>query len=139
MDFMIMVLVGVMCMYTGVKILSSEEQNKVFNKYHLEVTDVKKYNQYCGWLAIGFGIAASLTLYIGSLIKGWIGSLFSLALIGEAAVVLLLYRKIEAKLAKNGGQIKRRNTKSKKTGVQKESAIEKNPENETENETENKE
>lgn len=124
MDFAIIVLVGVLCMYTGTKILSSEEQNKVFNRHHLEVTDVKKYNQYCGWLAIGFGVVASLTLYIGSLMNSWIGSLFTLALIGEAAVVLFLYGKIEAKLAKNGKQIRRRNTKSKKAGEQNKDEIE---------------
>lgn len=114
MDFFIIVLVGMMCMYVGVKILSSEEQNKVFNKYHLEVKDVKKYNQFCGWLAIGFGVAATLTLYIGSLINSWVSSLFTLALIGEAALVLYIYRKGEAKMAVNWKPTYRKKKKNKK-------------------------
>lgn len=100
MDLILFIFVGVMCFSAGAKILSSEERNKVFNKYHLEVVDVKKYNKACGWLVIGFGVAAELTLYLGSIIQGWYSIFFTLALVVEAVIVMKIYRKIETKMTK---------------------------------------
>ena len=37
--------VGIMCLYVGIKILCSEERTKVYNRFSIEVEDVKKYNQ----------------------------------------------------------------------------------------------
>lgn len=102
MDLILFAVVGVICFSTGIKILCNEEQNKVFNKYHLEVVDVKKYNKACGYLVIGFGVVAELTLYLGSIIQGWYGIFFTLALIVEAVIVTKIYAKIEAKMKKNG-------------------------------------
>ena len=62
MDLIIFLFVGAICFPAGMKILSSEERNKVFNRYHIEVEDVKKYNKACGWLVIGFGVVAELTM-----------------------------------------------------------------------------
>lgn len=100
MDLVIFLFVGAICFPAGIKILTSEERNKVFNKYHLEVVDVKKYNKACGWLVIGFGVVAELTLYLGSIVQGWYSILFTLALLAEAAVVMMVYRKIEKKMMK---------------------------------------
>ena len=42
MDTILLVFVGVMCLWVGMKILCSEERNKVFNKRPIEVVDVSK-------------------------------------------------------------------------------------------------
>ena len=100
MDIIIFLFVGAICFPAGIKILTSEERNKVFNKYHIEVEDVKKYNKVCGWLVIGFGVAAELTLYLGSIIQGWYSILLTLGLILEAVIVMKIYGIIEKKMIK---------------------------------------
>ena len=42
MNLVLLIFIGGMCMYVGGKILSSEERNKVFNRYPIQVEDVKK-------------------------------------------------------------------------------------------------
>ena len=110
MDLIIFLFVGAICFPAGMKILSSEERNKVFNRYHIEVEDVKKYNKACGWLVIGFGVvaeltmlcayAAELTLYLGSIIQGWYSILLTVGLILEAIIVMKIYGIIEKKMLK---------------------------------------
>lgn len=100
MDLIIFLFVGALCFPAGIKILTSEERNKVFNKYNLEVEDVKKYNKACGWLVIGFGVAAELTLYLGSIIQGWYSILLTVGLILEAVIVMKIYGVIEKKMVK---------------------------------------
>lgn len=100
MDMILFVFVGVMCLYVGVKILSSSERNKVFNKRPIEVVDVKKYNRYCGILVIGFGVAAEITMYFMVITTGFASMGLTLLLIAEACLVVLIYNKIEARLLK---------------------------------------
>lgn len=100
MDLIIFLFVGAICFPAGMKILSSEERNKVFNRYHIEVEDVKKYNKACGWLVIGFGVAAELTLYLGSIIQGWYSIFLTVGLILEAIIVMKIYGIIEKKMLK---------------------------------------
>ena len=100
MDLIIFLFVGAICFPAGMKILSSEERNKVFNRYHIEVEDVKKYNKACGWLVIGLGVAAELTLYLGSIIQGWYSILLTVGLILEAIIVMKIYGIIEKKMLK---------------------------------------
>ena len=98
MDLILFIFIGALCFSVAGKILSSEERNKVFTKYPIEVVDVKKYNKACGYLVIGFGVAAELTLFLGSLIQGWYSIFFTLALVVEAVIVMKIYNKIEAKM-----------------------------------------
>ena len=100
MDLIVFIFIGVICFSVAGRILSSEERNKVFTKYPIEVEDVKKYNKACGYLVRGFGVAAEATLYLGSLVQGWYSILFTLALIVEAVIVMKIYGKIEAKMRK---------------------------------------
>ena len=100
MDTILFVIVGVLCMYVGVKILSSEERNRVFNKRPIEVTDVKKYNRDCGILVIGFGVVAEITLYFMTRITTWVSGLFTILLIVEAFFVVAIYNRIERKFLK---------------------------------------
>lgn len=92
--------VTIMCLYVGVKILSSEERNTVFNKRPIEVVDVKKYNRFCGWLTIGFGAVADLTILLMSSTNMWISVLGTLLLIVEAFAVVKIYEKVEFKMLK---------------------------------------
>ena len=96
----LLVFVGVLCMYVGMKVLSSEERNKVFNKRPIEVKDVKKYNQACGALVIGFGVVAEITLYFMVSRTDWVSSLLTILLIVEAFIVVLIYNRIERKMLK---------------------------------------
>lgn len=96
----LLVFVAVLCLYVGMKVLSSEERNKVFNKRPIEVVDVKKYNKFCGFLVIGFGVVAEITLFLMISTTGWVSSLLTLLLIPEAYLVLLIYSKIERKMLK---------------------------------------
>ncbi len=100
MDFIIFLFVALMCMNVAVKIFNCQERNKVFNKRPIEVTDVKKYNKFCGMLVIGFCIFAELTLYIGAVFGGWVSVVSTLALIGEAFLVMVVYNKAERKMLK---------------------------------------
>ncbi len=100
MDLIIFLFIAFMCINVAVKIFSCEDRNKVFNKRPIEVVDVKKYNKFCGSLVIVFGVAAEITLYIGSLLGGWMGLLCTLLLIGEAVLVMTVYNKVEIKMLK---------------------------------------
>jgi len=99
-NLMIAVFIGIMCMYVGVKILSSEERTTVYNKRPIDVVDVKKYNQFCGWLTIGFGLVADLTLLLLGNLTGIWSILCSALLIVEAVVVVKIYEKVEFKMLK---------------------------------------
>ncbi len=100
MDFIIFLFVALMCFNVAVKIFNSEERNKVFNKRPIEVEDVKKYNRFCGTLVIVFCVAVELTLYIGVLFGGWVTLATTVALIGEAFLVMVVYNKAERKMLK---------------------------------------
>lgn len=104
MSFVIFVFIGGMCMYVGGKILSSEERNKVFNKFPIQVEDVKKYNQFCAALVIGFGVAAEITTYFAYLTSGVVSIVFTLLLIVEAYIVMKIYNKVERKMLKKDGR-----------------------------------
>ncbi len=95
MDTMIMVFVGVMCLMLGMRVFAAEEQNKIFVKYPLKVKDVKKYNQACGALIIGFGIVAELTLMLMVSTEGIVSTICTFAVIVEALLVMVIYRQIE--------------------------------------------
>ncbi len=100
MDMILLVFVGAMCLWVGMKILNSEERNTVFNKRPIEVVDVKKYNKFCGWLVIGFGVAAEVTIYFMCSVEGWISGIFTILLIAEALLVVVIYNKVEFKMLK---------------------------------------
>jgi hypothetical protein len=100
MNSIIFVFVGVMCLYVGIKILSSEERTTVYNKRPIEVTDIKKYNQCCGWLTIGFGVVADITIALMGSFTGWLSVLCTVALIVEAFIVLKIYAEIEKRMLK---------------------------------------
>ena len=96
----LLVFVAVLCLYVGMRVLSSTERNKVFNKRPIEVIDVKKYNTACGILVIGFGVVAEVTLFFMINTTGWVSSLLTLLLIPEAYLVVVIYNKIERKMLK---------------------------------------
>lgn len=100
MNMMIFTFVGIMCLYVGIKILSSEERNKVYNKRPIEVVDVKKYNQFCGWLTIGFGVVADITIFFMGNYTGWLSIVCTVLLIVEAIVTVKIYEKVEFKMLK---------------------------------------
>ena len=100
MAMILLVFVGVLCLYVGVRILGSEERNRVFNKRPIEVTDVKGYNRSCGILVLGFGVVAEITLYFMTSITTWVSSVLTLLLIAEAFGVVALYNRIERKYLK---------------------------------------
>ena len=100
MDLIIFVFIAFICINVAVKIFNSEERNKVFNKRPIEVADVKKYNKFCGYLVIGFCVAAEITLYAGKIFGGLISVLCALLLIGEAVLVMFIYNKAEVKMLK---------------------------------------
>ncbi len=97
LEIVLFVVVGFTCLTKGVKTYQMEEQNKVFSKYSLRVTDVKGYNQFCGKLMIGFGVAAIITLFFMTLLEGWIKIALVLMVIAEACVIMKIYRNGEKK------------------------------------------
>lgn len=100
MNMILFAFIGIMCLYVGIRILCSEERNKVYNKRPIEVVDVKKYNQFCGWLTIGFGVVADLTLLLLGNRTDWLSILCSVLLIVEAVIVVKIYVKVEFKMLK---------------------------------------
>lgn len=100
MSFFIFVFIGCTCMYVGAKILSSEERNKVFNKFPIQVEDVKKYNRFCAILVIGFGVVAELTMFCSYITGGLVSIIFTLLLIVEAYITMKIYNKGEKKMLK---------------------------------------
>lgn len=100
MDGMLFIFVGVMCLYVAIKTISSPERNKVFNKRPIDVVDVKKYNQFCGFLIIGFGTAAELTIVAMTLTTGIVSALCTLGIVVEAVLVVYIYQKFELRFLK---------------------------------------
>lgn len=100
MNVILLLFIGGMCMYVGGKILSSDERNKVFNKYPIQVEDVKKYNRFCAALVIGFGVVAEITMFIASVSNGLVSFLLTLLLLVEAVIVMKIYNKGEKKMLK---------------------------------------
>ncbi|MBO5337314.1 MAG: hypothetical protein J6A94_09335 [Lachnospiraceae bacterium] len=100
MEAILFAFIGAMCLMLGVRVFCAEEQNKIFTKYPIQVTDVKKYNQACGILIIGFGIVAEITLYFMISSEGLLSTLFTLGIIIEALITMVIYRQIEKKFRK---------------------------------------
>lgn len=100
MRFVLFVFIGCMCIYEGAKILACEERNKVFNKFPIQVEDVKKYNRFCAGLVIGFGVAAEFTMYFAYLLGGIVSFLSAIFLVVEAYIVMKIYQKGEKKMLK---------------------------------------
>lgn len=100
MDMLVLTFVGIMCAYVAIQIFSSEERNQVFNKRPIEVADVKKYNRFCGFLVIGFGLAVEATLFLGFLLGGIVSLISTVAIIAEAFLVLRIYAGYEKKVLK---------------------------------------
>lgn len=98
MDLILFVFVGMMCILLGIKVFNAETPNKVFSKYPLRLTDVKKYNQLCGVIIIGFGIVAEITIYFMITTEGLISTLCTVGIIVEAVAAVALYRVVEKKL-----------------------------------------
>jgi len=100
MDGILFIFVGVMCLYVAIKTISSPERNKVFNKRPIDVVDVKKYNQFCGALIIGFGVAAEITIVAMTLTTGIVSTLCTVGIIVEAILVVYIYQKFELRFLK---------------------------------------
>lgn len=100
MDVVLFVFVGMMCLMLGVRVFCAEERNKIFNKRPIEVTDVKKYNQLCGALIIGFGVAAEITIFFMVYTEGLVSTLCTLGIIAEAVIAMVIYQQIEKKMLK---------------------------------------
>ena len=100
MATVLFIFVGALCLLQGTKTFWAEERNTVFNKRPIQVTDVKKYNHFCGGLIIGFGVVAEITLYFMMATTGWVSTVLTLALIGECFLVSLIYGKMEIKFLK---------------------------------------
>lgn len=100
MDVVLIVFVGGLCAYVAGKILSSEERNQIFNRRPIEVVDVKKYNRFCGFLVIGFGVAVELTICVGFLFGGIINLICTILIVVEAFLVMKIYNKCEFKMLK---------------------------------------
>lgn len=100
MNMMLHLFVAITCIWAAMKIFCDEERNTVFNKRPIEVVDVKKYNQLCGYLVIGFGVAAEVTIYGMYHFSGWYSVIFTVLLIAESVLVVVIYNKIECKMLK---------------------------------------
>lgn len=100
MDGVLFVFVGIMCLYVAIRTISSPERNKVFNKRPIDVVDVKKYNQFCGALIIGFGVAAEATIAVMMYTTGIFSTLCTIGIIAEALLVVYLYNKFELRFLK---------------------------------------
>ena len=99
-DGVVIVFVGVMCLYVAIKTVSSPERNKVFNKRPIDVVDVKKYNQFCGGLILGFGMVAELTIVAMTMTTGIVSALCTVGVIVEAILVVYIYNKFELRFLK---------------------------------------
>lgn len=98
MDTIILVFVGVMCLMLGIRVYNAEEQNKIFTKYPLKVADVKKYNHACGSLIIAFGVIAEITLFLMVCSEGIMSTVYTIGVIVEAILVMVIYRQIEKRM-----------------------------------------
>lgn len=100
LDGIIIVSVGVMCFYMAIKTISSPERNKIFNKRPIDVVDVRKYNQFCGGLILGFGVAAEATIVAMTMTRGIVSTLCMVGVIVEAMLVVHIYNKFELRFLK---------------------------------------
>lgn len=100
MDVVIIVFVGIMCAYAAVTTFNSKERNRLFNSRPIEVIDVKKYNRFCGFLVIGFGVAVEITIFIAFAFGGIMTLIATIAIALEAFLVLKIYGKYEMKMLK---------------------------------------
>lgn len=100
MDYILFLFIGGLCAYVASKIMSSEERNKVFNKFPIQVEDVKKYNKFCALLVIGFGVAAEATMIAGHAAGGIFSLLSTVLLILEAYATMKIYSRGEKKMLK---------------------------------------
>ena len=100
MDVVLFTAVGVMYLSVGINILRSPGRNTVFNKRSIEVVDVKKYNRLCSVLVFSFGIIAEITMIFMCNTTGWISAVFTLLIIVEAFLMMMIYSAIEKKLLK---------------------------------------
>ena len=100
MESIVLALVLVMCLWIGVREYNAEEPSKVFAKYGIQVTDVKKYNQFCGILIIAFGVLASITIALMMAFEGLVTVVFFALIILESYVVIKVYQKGEKKFLK---------------------------------------
>lgn len=100
MDVIILVFVGIMCAYAAVTVFNSKERTQIFNSRPIEVTDVKKYNRFCGHLIIGFGVAVEITIFIAFALGGIVSLICTIVIALEAFLVLKIYSKNEAKMLK---------------------------------------
>ena len=97
MNTIIFTIVAIVCFSIGIKEYNSTEQSRIFTKYPIKVNDVKGYNQFCGKLIIGFGIAAMVTLSVMDIVGGIVGVIMMFLLIAEGVSLMKIYRKGEAK------------------------------------------
>lgn len=100
MDIVIMVIVAITCMSAAMSIFNAKERNTIFNKKPIEVTDVSAYNKRCGFLVLGFGAVAEITLVICFLFGSVTVALMPILLVVEAIFVIKIYEKIESKYIK---------------------------------------
>lgn len=103
MEGMVFVFVGCLCLFLGLRVYNAEERCTVFNKRHITVKDVQKYNHFCGSLILGFGLVAECTLYFTFGTSGIASTLVTLFIIVEAIVLMVIYNKMEPKFLENGG------------------------------------
>ena len=97
MNFILFAVVAIGCFYIGVREYNATEQSRIFTKYPIRVNDVKAYNQFCGKLIMGFGIAAMFTLMIADVFDGFISLIMVALLIVEGVALMKIYRKGEKK------------------------------------------
>lgn len=97
MNFILFAAVVLGCFYIGVREYNSTEQSRIFTKYPIRVNDVKAYNQFCGKLIMGFGVAAMFTLLIADMFDGLIALVMIVLLILEGVALMKIYRKGEQK------------------------------------------
>lgn len=100
MDGILFIFVGVMCLYVSIKTFSAPECNKVFTKRKIDVIDVKKYNQFCGGLILGFGVVAELTIVAMMFTTGIMSTFCTVGVIAEALLVVYIYNKFELRFLK---------------------------------------
>ena len=87
MDEIVYLVIGFICIVQGARAYQCEEQTKIFSK---QLTDVKKYNQFCGTLFIGYGIVAMITLF-GVKAMGGMNLISTLMLVVEAFILMKIY------------------------------------------------
>ncbi len=96
-DIVIFVFIVCICFWQGAKAYNAEEQNKVFSKYPIRVSDVKQYNHQCGMLIMGFGVVAGGTFLMMMVFGGWVNLVLMAAIFLEAFVTIRIYKVIEKK------------------------------------------